>query len=368
MSESLRAGLIGYGSAGRGIHARLLREVGARVTHVVTRSPERGAQARADWPGVVVDPGVEELLAHAPDLDVVVVASPTGEHVAHARAALDAGLAVVVDKPLAPSTAEARDLAAAAERSGARLTVFQNRRWDPEQLTLRAVLAAGDLGRVHRFERRWERWRPVPQQRWKENDTRAGGLLLDLGAHLVDSAVQLFGPVETVYAELRALTTPAEDDVFLAVRHAAPDGGPGVLSHLQAGGLVGAPGPRTRVLGDAGAYLVTSFEGEPTPFSTLDDRRARGDEAPQGVLGAAARTVREDDHEGWLVHGADRVPVPRAPGGHADYYRAVTAWVRDGAPAPVDPWDAVRTATVLDAARVSAREGRVVTVDPTGGR
>ncbi|GEA89162.1 Gfo/Idh/MocA family protein [Cellulomonas cellasea] len=367
MGEPLRVGLIGYGSAGRGIHARLLREVGARVTHVVSRSPERSAQARTDWAGVVVEPDVDGLVAHASELDLVVVASPTGEHVAHVRAALGVGLPVVVDKPLAPSTAEARELAAEAEESGGRLTVFQNRRWDPEQLTLRTVLADGRLGRVHRFERRWERWRPTPQQRWKENDTRAGGLLLDLGAHLVDSAVQLFGPAESVYAELRSLTTPAEDDVFLALRHAAPDGGPGVVSHLQAGGLVGAPGPRTRVLGDAGAYLVTSFEGEPTPFSTLDERRTRSDLGPHGVLGAAPR-VADDEHEGWLVHGRDRVPVPRAPGGHADYYRAVAAWVRDGGPVPVDPWDAVRTATVLDAARVSAREGRVVELDPAGGR
>ncbi|WP_258723574.1 Gfo/Idh/MocA family protein [Cellulomonas sp. NS3] len=363
MSESLRVGLVGYGSAGRGIHARLLREVGARVTHVVSRSPERSAQARADWAGVVVEPDVAGLLAHAAELDVVVVASPTGEHVAHVRAALGVGLPVVVDKPLAPSTAEARELAVEAETSGGRLTVFQNRRWDPEQLTLLGLLHDRRLGRVHRFERRWERWRPVPQQRWKENDTRAGGLLLDLGAHLVDSAVQLFGPVESVYAELRALTTPAEDDVFLAVRHAAADGGPGVVSHLQAGALVGAPGPRTRVLGDKGAYLVTSFEGEPTPFASLDERHTHDDSAPRGVLGAATH-VAEDEHEGWLVHGRDRVPVRRAPGGHADYYRAVTAWVLDGGPVPVDPWDAVRTAAVLDAARVSAREGRVVEVDP----
>lgn len=365
MSEALRVGLVGYGSAGRGIHARLLREVGARVTHVVTRSQERAAQARADWAGVVVEPDVERLLGHVAELDLVVVASPTGEHVAHVRAALAAGVAVVVDKPLAPSTDEARALAASAQEAGARLTVFQNRRWDPEQLTLRGLLESGQLGRVHRFERRWERWRPVPQQRWKENDTRAGGLLLDLGAHLVDSAVQLFGPVETVYAELRSLTTPAEDDVFLAVRHAATGDGPGVVSHLQAGGLVGAPGPRTRVLGDRGAYLVTSFEGEPTPFATLDERRTHGDPTPHGVLGAAPR-VAEDEHEGWLVHGRDRVPVHRAPGGHADYYRAVTAWVREGAAAPVDPWDAVRTAAVLDAARESAREGRVVSVAAVG--
>jgi predicted dehydrogenase len=344
MTDALRVGLVGYGSAGRGIHARLLREVGAQVVRVVTRSPERAAVAEEDWPDVAVDGEVAKMLAHAGDLDVVVIASPTGRHAEHVRLALAAGVPVVVDKPLATTADEAAELARAGAEAGGRLTVFQNRRWDPEQLTLRALLEAGELGRVHRFERRWERFRPVPQNRWKENDTQAGGLLLDLGAHLVDSAVQLFGPVATVHAELRNITTPAVDDVFLALTHAARPDGTAVISHLQAGGLVGAPGPRTRVLGDRGAYLVTSFEGEATPFSVLDD-------------GAG------DDHEGWLVRGSERVPVRRAPGGHPDFYRAVEAWVRGTGPVPVDPADAVVTARVLDAARVASAEHRVVTLD-----
>ncbi len=355
MTDALRVGLVGYGSAGRGIHARLLREVGHRVTRVVTRNPARAAAARHDWPEVAVDADVAALLAHAADLDLLVIASPTGEHVAHVTAALASGVPVVVDKPLATTVEEASALARADEEAGGRLTVFHNRRWDPEQLTLRALLDAGELGRVHRFERSWERWRPVPQDRWKENDTRAGGLLLDLGSHLVDSAVQLFGPVRRVYAELRSLTTPAPDDVFLALTHAPRPDGSVVVSHLRAGGLVGAPGPRTRVLGDRAAYLVTSFEGEATPFSRLDELPA----GPRHSVPGAGPSD-DDGHEGWLVHGDDLVPVRRVAGGHGDYYRAVADWVRGGGPRPVDPWDAVATAAVLDAARVSAQEGRVV--------
>lgn len=339
--EALRVGLVGYGGAGRGIHARLLREAGQRVTVVVTRS--RAQQVETDWPGARVVPDVDALLARADELDLVVIASPTGEHVAHVLAALDAGLHVLVDKPLATTADDAELL---ASRADGRLTVFQNRRWDPEQLTLLGVLTSGELGTVHRFERRWERFRPVPQDRWKENDPDSGGLLLDLGAHLVDSAVQLFGPVAQVYAELHARTTPAVDDVFLALVHA----GNGVVSHLQAGAVVGAPGPRTRVLGDGGAYLVTSFEGEPTPFAALDDAYEE------------TRRPGEPVHEGWLVRGADRQPVPQAAGGHVDLYRAVVRWVVDGGPPPVDPSDAARTARVLDAALVSATERRVVTL------
>ncbi|MGY4642793.1 Gfo/Idh/MocA family protein [Cellulomonas sp. URHB0016] len=343
--ESLRVGLVGYGGAGRGIHSRLLRQAGQRVTHVVTRS--RASQVEADWPGAGVVPDVPALLERAGELDLVVIASPTGEHVAHVLAALEAGVHVIVDKPLATTSAEASSLVDASVRAGDRLTVFQNRRWDPEQLALLGLIQGGALGRVHRFERRWERFRPQPQDRWKENDPEAGGLLLDLGAHLVDSAVQLFGPVVSVYAELAARTTPAVDDVFLALVHASDDG-PGVISHLQAGALTGAPGPRTRVLGERAAYLVTSFEGEPTPFAALDDAYEEG------------RRPGEPVHEGWLVRGAQREAVPMPTGGHHDVYPAVVRWVVDGGPAPVDPVDALRTARVLDAARTSAAEGRVV--------
>lgn len=336
-TRPLRAAVVGYGDSGRGIHGRLLRAAGHAVGAVVTRSPERAAQARADWPGVRVHEDLAGLLAAPEPVDVLVVASPSGLHVEHVLAAVAAGVPVVVDKPLALDVPGARRAVEAAEAAGVPLTVFQNRRWDPEQLTLAGLLADGALGTVHRFERRWERWRPVPKDRWKENAVgEGGGLLLDLGAHLVDSAVQLFGPVSSVYAELRALTTPTEDDVFLALQHTA-----GVTSHLWAGGLVGAPGPRTRVLGNRAAYLVTQFEGEASPFAGMDPGPG---------------------HEGWLVRGAEATPVPRAPGGHEDYYRVVGRWLRAGGAAPVEPRDAVATAAVLDAARRSAAAGQVVPV------
>lgn len=333
----LRLGVVGYGLGGRVFHVPVAQAAGLEVSHVVTSNAERAAQVREAAPGAHVVGSLAALLAHETPPDVVVVTSPSGLHAEHARAVIDAGLPVIVDKPLATDAATARAVAEHAERAGVPLTVYQNRRWDEEQRTLRAVLASGELGEVHRFERRWERWRPEPLDRWKERDTVGGGLLLDLGSHLVDAAIQLFGPVTSVYAEVRSLATPADDDVFLALTH-----GSGVRSHLTAGGLVGAPGPRTRVLGSGGAFLVTSFEGDPSPFAVLDE------DAPEG------------GHGGWLVRGADRTPVPVAPGEHADFYRGVRAWLREGAAAPVDPWDAVRTAAVLDAARESARTGEVV--------
>ena len=293
--EALRVGLVGYGGAGRGIHARLLREAGQHVTCVVTRSRPR--QVEQDWPGATRRcrrrraPGARRRAATSSSSR----ARPASTwRTCWPRSTPGCTCSSTSRWPPAADDAEGSRLAPTGGSPCSRTGVGQ-----AEQLTLLEVLASGQLGTVHRFERRWERFRPVPQDRWKENDPDSGGLLLDLGAHLVDSAVQLFGPVAQVYAELHARTTPAVDDVFLALVHA----GNGVVSHLQAAAVVGVlPGPRTRVLGDGGAYLVTSFEGEPRPsprWTTPTRRRRR---------------PGEPVHEGWLVRGADRSRCRRRPG------------------------------------------------------
>ena len=339
-----RVALVGYGSAGRGIHTPLLVAAGVPPAVVVTANPERAAQAQADLPGVEVVADLASALASAPDL--AVVASPSGVHAVNALACVDAGVPVVVDKPLAVRAAQARLVLDAAREAAVALTVFQNRRWDAENLTLGRLLAEGALGQIHRFERRWERWRPAPKDRWRENASadEGGGILLDLHPHLVDAAVHLFGPVAEVYAEVAAWTTTAEDDAFVSLRHAARDG-VAVRSHLSATSVAGAPGPRTRVLGSAGAYVVTRFESEASGFGGVND----------DVPGCT----------GWLVAGEQRRPVPTQPGGHGDFYPAVLAALalpdaaaRQGA-MPVDPRDAVHTLAVIDAARRSAAE-RVV--------
>lgn len=339
-TTDLRVGLIGYGMAGRDFHAPLLRAAsGMSLTHVVTGDAGRAAQATEDQPGVSVVPTVANLLAEAGSLDVVVVASPSSVHVAHAEAAIDHGLAVVVDKPLATGVAPGRALVHRARRRGVPLTVFQNRRWDAEHLTARAVLGSGVLGELVRYEARYERWRPVPKSRWRENlpSDQGGGLLMDLQPHLVDGAMNLFGPVEAVYAELGSVTTVGDDVAFLVLHHRS-----GLRSHLGATSLAGAPGPRTRILGSEASYLVADTDGEQTAYAGWADR--------------------DGDHRGWLVRGEESQPVPRAPGSWGDFYPAVAAMVRDGAPPPVDPDDAVAVLEVLDAARHSARDGAVVPI------
>ena len=337
-----RVALAGYGFAGREIHAPLLAEAGCEVVAVSTRNPDRAAAARDDIPGVQVVPGLDELLA-VPGFDLVVLATPSGGHAEQVRAVVDAGVACVVDKPLAVDAASAADVVRHAAASGVALTVFQNRRYDAEQATVARVVADGLVGEPFRYEMRWERWRPVPKDRWRENasPTEGGGILLDLHTHLVDAAVQLFGPVTTVFATVDARTTPAEDDAFLVCRHAG-----GVVSHLGATSLSGAPGPRVRLLGTQAAYVMADFTGEMHVWDGQADA--------------------DSSHSGWLYRGDSREPVERAGSGQADLYRAVAAALASDDPQaamPVDPWDAVHTLAVIDAARISSAEDRVVAVE-----
>jgi len=338
-------GLAGFGSAGQGIHAPLLRKAGLTVAAVSTSNQARAGQARAENPGVQVVADLEALLA-VPGLDLVVLATPSGLHAAQARQVIDAGLPVVVDKPLATSAPDAAAVVEAATAAGVPLTVFQNRRFDAEHATARELVRGGGLGEVFRAEIRWERWRPVPKDRWRENaDWRdGGGIMLDLQTHLVDQAVDLFGPVEAVYAEVAARTTRAEDEAFLACRHVS-----GVRSHLGTTSVAAAPGPRLRILGRRAAYVLNEFESDVDIYPDLRNL--------------------DGDHAGWVYAGEQRRPAPRATSSQVDFYRAVGEALRAAdrqAAMPVDPRDAVHTLAVIDAARASAERGTVVRVETPG--
>jgi scyllo-inositol 2-dehydrogenase (NADP+) len=263
---------------------------------------------------------------------------------------VDARLPVVVDKPLAGTAGGARALVRAAEAARGPLTVFQNRRWDGDFRTVRRLLTAGAVGHPVRLESRFDRWRPtVPTGAWKESADpgAAGGILLDLGSHLVDQALVLFGPVRSVYAELdlRRPGAAVEDDVFLALSHAS-----GAHSHLWASTLAGQLAPRFRLLGDAGAYVTWGMD--PQEAALRAGRRP-------GSAGFGERPANE-----WGKVGAgDAVrPYRTLSGEWTRFYQGVVAALRTGAPMPVDPRDAVRVLTVLDAARRSASTRTVVDI------
>jgi len=256
----------------------------------------------------------------------------------------------VVDKPLAVTAARADQLVTRAHRAGVLLTVFQNRRWDSDHLTLVRLLGGGHLGDVIRYESRFERWRPQPKPgSWRETlpDSQGGGLLLDLGSHLVDQALTLFGAVTHVYAEVDARRElPADDDVFIALRHAS-----GTISHLRASAVTGAPGPRLRVLGSEAAFVLTRLDSQ--------EDRLRAGERPDT---APDWGVEPEAHRGRLVTGEASVPVPGERGDWGRFYALLAAALREGGPPPVDPADAVATLRVLEHARESAATRTTVTV------
>ena len=340
----LRVGIAGFGLAGESFHAPLVAACpGLELVAALTRDVARADRLATTYPGARAVPDLDALLGDMGRLDIVVVATPNSGHAAQARAALTAGAAVVVDKPLAVSADEAQGVVDHAAAAGRPLSVFLNRRWDSDQLTLARLLADGALGTVFRHESRFERFRPVRDPaRWREALTadEGGGQLVDLGSHLLDQSVQLFGPVEFVYAEVATLRGGGDDAAFVVLEHAG-----GVASHLSLGAVFGSPGPRRRVLGTAAAYVVDALDGQE------DQLRAgmRGDDPQLGV---------EPEHRWGRLHRGDDVRTVRtAPGRWRDFYPAMAAAVRGDGPVPVDPADAVLGLRLVEAARRSAAGG-----------
>ena len=338
--EPVRIGLLGYGFGGRWFHAPLIAAAAeCDFLGVVTTSPERRALVAADHPGIATFDSLEQL--RAAGAEAVTISTPADTRSALAEQALGLGLAVVGDKPFALDAAAALHTVELAERLGLPLTPYQNRRWDSDFLTVRALIADGTLGELTRFESRFERFAPDPGP-----PAAGGGTLRDFGSHLVDQALVLLGPVSSVYAEWRTLTSGQDDDVFVALTHAR-----GARSHVWGNWSQGAPGPRFRVTGKAASYVVDGVDGQEdallagqTPATLGADWGAE----PQSRWG---RVHRGDDNG---------ETVPTVAGAWHTSYPAFAAAVRGEGPVPVEPRDAIATAGVLDAARRSATEGVVV--------
>ncbi|WP_433174685.1 Gfo/Idh/MocA family oxidoreductase [Actinoallomurus sp. CA-150999] len=329
--DNLRVALIGYGTGGAVFHAPLIAAApGLELAAVVTRDPERRTAVRDRYPGT-------ELL-DAPDdvwsggYDLVVVTTPNRTHVPLARTALDAGLPVVVDKPIATTAAEARSLA-----GGPLVVPFHNRRWDGDFRTAARLIGDGTLGGVLRFESRFTRWRPQIKPGWKEtaDPAAAGGVLYDLGAHLIDQAVTLFGPPVDVHAELDVRRPGAEavDDAFVALTHES-----GVRSHLWMSAISADLGPRFRVLGDRAAYVTYGLDVQ-------EDQLRAGLTPADPEYG-----VTPPEAYGRVGTPGDTRPEPTDPGRYQDFYPAVAAAVRGEGPPPVTLEDAVAGLEVIETA------------------
>lgn len=330
--------MVGYGLAGRYFHAPFLRAApGFDVAAIVTANDDRRAQATADFPDATLLAGADDVWQRRDEFDLVVIATGTAMHARLATEAVDARLPVVVEKPLAATAADAAAVVERAAAADVLVVPYQNRRWDADVLTLRTLLDEGALGAVRRFDSRFERWQPAPNpSAWRQvlPSRAGGGVLLDLGIHLVDQALTLFGPARLVHSEIAARRGGADDDAFLALEHES-----GPISHLWASAVAAAPGPRLRVLGSRAGYLHEHLDPQE---AQLRAGRSPADEG-FGTL--------PQQHWGRLMHGEDHEVVDAERGRWAALYDGVERALRQGSPPPVDARDAVAALHVLDAAR-----------------
>lgn len=342
-SQEIGLGVVGYGLAGRLFHAPYIDAVdGLRIRAIATSHPDRRAQAEGEHPDAEIVGSVDALVEH-PDVEVVVVVTPNRSHAPIATRALAAGRHVVVDKPIAMTTAEAEALIEAGDRAGRILSVYQNRRWDGDFQTVRSLVADGILGTIDSLEARFERWSTVGPE-WRETAEEAGGPHRDLGAHLVDQSLVLFGDAVRVFAQIdsRRPGSQVEDSTFMTIDHAD-----GVRSRLWTSLIARRTGPRLRVRGLEGEYVKEDLD--PQERQLLDGLRPTNPgfgEEPEARWGR-------------LEAGGTSTPVPTQRGDYRRYYELLRDAVRGLGERPVDPADSVRGLRILEAAERSARSGAV---------
>ncbi len=355
-----RVAIIGYGLAGATFHAPLIGATpGLDVAAIVTANPLRRARAALDFPGAALLERAEDLWAQPDRWDLVVIAATNRAHLPLGLAAMRVGLPVVMDKPLAVSLADAKTLIAASHDLGVPLTVYQNRRYDADFQTVRQVIGSGALGAIVRFESRYERYRPAPRTgAWRESADPAdgGGLLFDLGSHVIDQAHVLFGAPERVYAEVRTVrpTALVDDDTFVALSFAN-----GVAAHVWMSLTARQPGPRFRVIGTRGAF--EKFGMDPQEDQLLAGLRP----------GDAGWGIEPASQSGVLAHDvadlATRSTVTSLPGAYQRFYAQVRQALAGEGAWPVAPTDALLTTRIITAAQTSAREHRIVPLDEIPG-
>lgn len=330
--------------AARVFHTPLISSVsGLRLSHIVSTKPD---VVKQDWPDVAVLATPADAFAH-PEIDLIVVATPNDSHFDLAQRTLAAGKHVIVDKPFTTTVAEASQLAALAKKSGRVLAVFQNRRWDGDFLTLRALIAEGRLGEVTHFESHYDRYRPLVRKRWREEPGPASGIWYDLGPHLVDQALQLFGAPEGIHADLGMQREGAQTvDYFnVTLRY----GRSRVILHASS--LVRGDLPRFIVHGRAASYIKYGMD-------TQEEDLKRGVRPGGANWGVDTRDgvllTREEDVE-------TSAPVPTLPGYYPGYYEAVRDTIVRGAANPAPAEYGILVMRVLEAAVESSAARREVT-------
>jgi predicted dehydrogenase len=344
--RTVRVGLIGYGYAGKTFHAPLVQSV-AGLELTVIGSSQRDT-VLAELPGVTVCSNMEEVATH-PEVDLLVIASPNESHYPLAAAALHAGKHVVVDKPFTVKLADARALVQLAEERRQLLSVFHNRRWDSEVLATKAIVESGVLGEISHFETHIDRFRPQVRQRWREQTGPGAGLWFDLGPHLIDQAVQLFGLPQTISASFAVLRKAGETDDWAHVQLNYKS--LRVILHTSL--LVSGGVPRSVLHGTLGSWAKFGADVQERQLvaGMMPGSPGFGDDPDPGVL-----------YEG-STGKQTKILAPAA--NQADYYVGIreTLWGRQ--PNPVPPEEASAVMAMLDTSFQSGATGRVLPLQLT---
>ncbi|MEV8253813.1 Gfo/Idh/MocA family oxidoreductase [Rhodoglobus sp. NPDC076762] len=341
----IRTAILGFGVSGRVFHAPFIAANPAySLNFISTSNVERIASVRDLYPETVVIAQPMDVFDHADQLDLVVLSTPPGTHYELAKAAIAHGLHVVIDKPFVPRTDQAAELISLANAADVTLTVFQNRRWDGDFLTLKKLVESGELGRVRTFESRFEWWKPQGFRDWKATTSIAegGGILFDLGSHLIDQAIQLFGPVIKVHAETARHSghtdADGDEEAFVSLVHES-----GTKSRLMMNGIAALNAPRFHVLGSEAGYTKWGLDGqEPALIAgTLPTDSNYGLEAEEtwGTFGVPGSTHR----------------VPAERGAYDEFYALLATCLREGGVPPIDPRDAAEVLRVIELAHRAAR-------------
>jgi scyllo-inositol 2-dehydrogenase (NADP+) len=337
----IATGLIGFGLGGRAFHAPLLAALPQfRLAAIATRQAEAVAAAH---PGAKAT-DADALLAD-PAVALVVISTPNDTHYPLAQRALAAGKHVVIDKPFASDAGEARALAAQAQATGRVIVPYHNRRWDGDFRTVQALVAGGRLGTLKLVEAHWDRFSPHLGKAWKEAPGGASGQLPDLGSHMIDQALLLFGPPETVAADLARQRDGAQVEDYFDLTL----GYPALRVRLASSRLIAAPRPRFALYGTAGAFVKHGVDPQEAALAAGGRADAPG-HGEEPVVAHGTLTLADGSSE--------RVPTQR--GDYRRFYEGVAAAIRLGAPPPVDPADAVLGLEIIALARESARSGRTL--------
>lgn len=344
--DPIRTGVLGYGLAGRIFHVPFIQALADFELRAVATSR---AEAQADLPGVRIVAEAEAIL-NAEDIDLVVIATPHRLHVPQALAALAGGKHVIIEKPAATSISEVNRLKEASTKADRLAVPFQNRRWDGDFQALRKLIQSGLLGRVHHFETQWPMFRPQPRGVWRDVPDELGGVLNDLGPHLIDQTLLLFGMPEMVDARVSVNRAGCSVDDAFRIQFTYANG---LYALLAMDVLNGGTVPRYTLRGANGT--LEKFGVDPQEAALRAGIQPGS--ATWGQVGEKARLVYGGAH-GLSIQGEMEIP----PGDYRDFFTAVARAIRGEASAPVTLDELLRQMIVLEAVRESAQRSAPVKV------